>query len=164
MRQSGRSPAALRQAAEAAMQPATREVLILALVRLKQEAGKFRSKGDADSASIQIEAYVERLSAYPGDIALAVLRDWPERSAEWPQWFELFESLERLTKPRRALCAQLAGEGLTRLEHLPEHRQRDPGVVQGFRGLAARFRAMAKQTPASAAPGPLAGRFENRGG
>ena len=99
-----------------ALEPASTKELTAALVKLHSLVAH-KDEGP-DSARLQIAAYLERLSEYPGDIALAVLAEWPELSRWWPAWFDLKPQLEGAQLERKARYA-----ALLRLRHF---RKEDP--------------------------------------
>lgn len=83
---------------EYAMKPATEEEMTKELVRLSlMTKGAAREEGMAE---MQLAAYIEELSAYPGDLMREVLRGW--RGTFWPAWGELAAELDRRVAPRYA--------------------------------------------------------------
>jgi hypothetical protein len=100
-----------RQRLAEAMAPSSPGVLIDALMELSLMTAK-RDIG-AEASEAQIAAYVNRLRQYPADIALTVVRDWPDPSINgpaakfWPQWAELQPRLDELSKARRSLLLAL---------------------------------------------------------
>lgn len=146
MLQSARSPAERAAILSAFMQPASDEQLIMAFGRLGVECGKYKTKADADTADLQLESYVERLRAFPADLALWVLYVWPERSPEWPHWADLHRLLVPMLSARQRLIDRY------RPSPLLEERKlvKDPEVAAGLRACADRLKAdEAKRTALS---------------
>lgn len=56
-----------------------------------------------DAAEVTAQAYKSALARYPMDVALQVLREWPERNPWFPSWSELRDRCEKLTAPRMDL-------------------------------------------------------------
>lgn len=137
MLRSAPSPAERAAILSAFWQPATDERLIMAFARLGVEASKFKSKTDAQTADLQLEAYIERLRAVPADIALWALYTWPERSSEWPHWNDLYRLIVPVLSARERLVERYKPNPL-----LAESKfQKDPDVAAGLKGLAGRLRA-----------------------
>lgn len=122
-----------------ALEPATTERLEQALATLSVLIAKRAS--EEDEAELQLAVYAARLRAYPADVAMRVLSEWPSRSRFWPTWCELESELNRLVRWRtEALAAvQLAAAG----EQPEAPVKKTPDVAKGLRALGARLRAVA---------------------
>ena len=86
-----------------AVRPAPRPALAAALTELR--ALTVRQAGVEDA--LLATAWVERLTAWPADIAIWALREWPSRSKWWPAWNEIEELMSRRAHERLVLCARL---------------------------------------------------------
>ena len=79
------------------MLPAIAEMLVLCK----------RRKDDAEELQLTIEAFRERLSAYPADIVKKVLKDWPNENMFTPSWFELKDRLDVKARRRKGIWEAL---------------------------------------------------------
>ena len=80
--------------------------------RIAEELIKLRVvsavKDGADiDMEIQAGAYADRLSRYPADCVIYVLRQWPSESKWWPTWFELEEKLSKWADERTVLLKDI---------------------------------------------------------
>lgn len=83
---------------EQACKPYPLDKIITELATLKAltiSAGK-----DTDDMSFQYTIYAKKISCYPADIVLYVLRAWPDSHKFWPSWNELQIELDTQAKKR----------------------------------------------------------------
>lgn len=127
------------------MAPASQASLSEALIRLDVET---KQRGETDArGSARAAAYIARLSEFPADVALSVLRWWPtqahERGRWWPTINELTEECRRRTAERSMLLSALSrpAEG-DRKRPSGDERER---VATGLSGLLKRMRGEASE-------------------
>lgn len=68
-----------------------------------------RERYEADDREAEAIVWLQQLSKYPADIALDVIRNWPNRSDGqwWPTWHDVHKELEGQTNARRLLAAHI---------------------------------------------------------
>lgn len=112
---------------EGSLRAAPEETLGAALYRLRMLT---RGRDQRSAADQEIEAaiWVEQLRAWPADIALEVIRTWPERKNGewWPTWAEVERELRKRATVRIALAAAVdrdpEPDSATSAEESAEHR------------------------------------------
>ncbi len=77
---------------DASHAPAPEEVLEQELAACSKLTAR-KAESDA-GAMFQLVLYVGRLRDYPADIAVAAVRDWPDKSRWWPEWADLRAACE----------------------------------------------------------------------
>lgn len=103
----------IRSAAEVAQALAVAEAILapasecLALAELARVRVMTASRDIGLDLQMALAAFVDELMRYPADAVTEVLREWPRTQRFWPTMAELTERLERLVRPRRALCDAL---------------------------------------------------------
>jgi len=87
------------------MAPASDRELLMELNRLWALTSHKRQS--APEMDITLEAYIEKLRAYPRDAVLETLREAPDRSQWWPTWKELQDRIGQKCKRRIFLVEAL---------------------------------------------------------
>lgn len=64
----------------------------------------------------RIKHYRARLAAYPRDVVLTALSEWPDRHREWPEWKLLKDVLDALSWRRRAMLAAVQAMNTAKAE------------------------------------------------
>ncbi len=125
---------------ERAMMPAPQSDVLMALARLRAMT-RAPQAGD-DDLKFSLGVYAEELAAYPGDVVLSALKDWPRRSMWWPSWHELRGGLEDLTVERRsrleALRRLASGDVPPSIEDAREAREAEAARLAASRTPEAR--------------------------
>jgi len=140
---------------EFALRPAPEEDIGAALYTLRvMTRGRDRaSEGDREAEAI---IWLQHLRAYPADIVLTTLRNWPHRhdGQWWPTWHDVQKELEALTGARRLLADHIrSGRCLPK----PADAQTDEDLSEEDIArrieMAARLRAQWGSKPAPVEPG-----------
>jgi hypothetical protein len=127
---------------ERALMPAPETDVVVELARLRVLT-RAAQAGDEDLKFAQ-QVYARELSAYPADVVLSVLRDWPSRSMWWPAWKELHDDLERLTRRRKSRLEALRkladGDAPPSIEEVRARREAENARLSDQRrSLAGKF-------------------------
>ncbi len=89
----------------ASMSPASREVIVSELTRLRVlTLGKNETE---DRFRLMTRAYVEEMGKYPPDVVRAACRSWAKTGKFWPSWSELSGKLDAELRNRKSLAKTL---------------------------------------------------------
>lgn len=124
------------QILRSALQPAPRIELAKAITAMGMLTAN--KAGDEVSLDLRLEAYVQKLSGYPADVALSAVNGWSEKSKWWPAWAELREECENLMIQRRQMLAALEYEEPA-IESEPSEEDKT-FIANGLKSLAKVFR------------------------
>ena len=122
----------------ASMRSAPEDKIAGALYRLRllTRGREQRSEADREAEAV---IWIENLRCWPGDIVLAVLKDWTRRSDGmwWPSWSDIEVELTTRTSKRAALETHLRGSpvALPKPEDKPrsaEEKQADANLMAGL--------------------------------
>lgn len=93
---------------------APKDVVLRALAKVYYLTAS--KKEDGEDLTLRFAAWEDQLSAFPGDVVLAVLRDWPNDNRYWPTWDAI--------RPKLLAAAGFRAMAAERLERLAEHKRR----------------------------------------
>lgn len=120
--------------------PADKISAALYKLRMMTRGREQRSESDQEAETI---IWIEHLRCYPGDIVLAVLRDWPTRKDGqwWPTWHDVQEALRQALDKRRAILNHVrsiaANDRPKALEQHPPSAEQRARAVERWEAMRA---------------------------